>query len=244
MSDLSADSPSAPTPGSAEPWVIYKPREEIFWRAEGIGYTGQLLNAGLYTEQQAKAQIADFTSERDDLAMPLSEAMRVIATGIPDDGTVRGHLAASESATVERLARMAPEEMVDLIREACLAAENSACSYERGNLWASKESDRDKETLQAQILAAFAAKDAAFAAVARERDEARADAIRETWLTAATKGCPQCGPGFPGWTDGGDEQLQCEACGRQQWAEAAAHFTKVHANLADTFPEAPAHADA
>lgn len=39
-------------------------------------------------------------------------------------------------------------------------------------------------------------------------------------------GCPECGPGFPGWTTGSDGgvpvQVECETCGRQRWLLDAA----------------------
>ena len=55
--------------------------------------------------------------------------------------------------------------------------------------------------------------------------------VKAAWLTAATKGCPECGSGFPGYTvtddgHGGQQQVQCQTCFEQAWAERAEVLTR------------------
>lgn len=75
-----------------EPWVIYKRKEQLFWRANGNGYSGNIFSAGLWPEAEAKRIIAGFTAERDDRAIPLSQA--VYLGGEAPSPNVRDHFAA------------------------------------------------------------------------------------------------------------------------------------------------------
>ena len=61
-------------------WLIYDRRSECFWGPNCCGYWKSIANAGLYTEQEAKAMqaSAERSSERMEIAVPLEKYREAI----------------------------------------------------------------------------------------------------------------------------------------------------------------------
>lgn len=55
-------------------WLVWEARDHLWWRPGGNGYTRYLHEAGRFTEAQATRHqmSSDLTSDRRDIAMPLS----------------------------------------------------------------------------------------------------------------------------------------------------------------------------
>lgn len=103
--------------GSPKRWLIryVDARHDLWWRASRSGYTNELLAAGLYTEEEAKAQEA--SRPEHDRAVPLSEAL----CGAWSPGTVGGLLSSVDGSSVvdalrrlrERVGVLTPGKPID-----------------------------------------------------------------------------------------------------------------------------------
>lgn len=91
----------APEPAN-EPWVVRNVRDCLWWRPKAQGYTGDLLDAGIFTREQAELHAK---TRKDDLgrphekAMPLFEALEGLHGG---DESVLAHMQALASASGSR----------------------------------------------------------------------------------------------------------------------------------------------